>query len=216
MPNQKISNYVRMKFSKALIKQEEHNVMEDRRRFFRLDDEVVLDFQTISREEVSAWKESHQQHKDELSQLEQDIGNHISQMKSQDPAIARLFELFNQKINLLGSSQLLGAAKRDMSATEARTRINLSACGMAFYTHESVDKDDHLLLHMQLKPSNAELSLTGTIVSIEESKNPEEPNLVRIDFSDLKEAEQEVLIQHLFQLQNRHLKLRNEDSANDA
>lgn len=191
-------------------------MMEDRRRFFRLDDEVVLDFQTISREEVAAWKESHQQHKDELSQLEQDIGTHISQLKAQDPAIARLFELFNQKINLLGASHLPGTAKRDISATEARTRINLSACGMAFHTHENVVKNDHLLLHMQLKPSNTELSLTGTIVSIEESKDPEEPNLVRIDFSDLKQAEQEVLIQHLFQLQNRHLKLRSEDSANDS
>jgi uncharacterized protein YdcH (DUF465 family) len=200
----------------VIIKQEEQNVMEDRRRFFRLDDEVVLDFQTISREEISAWKESHQQHKDELSQLEQDIGNHISQMKSQDPTIARLFELFNQKINMLGSRQPLNTAKREMSATEARTRINLSACGMAFHTHQSIEKDDHLLLNMQLKPSNAELSLTGKVVSVEESSEPEEPNLVRIDFSDLKGAEQEVLIQHLFQLQNRHLKLRNEDSANDV
>ena len=189
---------------------------EDRRRFFRLDDEVVLDFETLSREDISAWKDSHQQHKDELSQLEQDIGNHINQLKAQNPAIARLLELFNQKINLLGASHLPGTAKRDLSATEARTRINLSACGMAFYTHESVNKDDHLLLHMQLKPSNAELSLTGKIVSVEQSRTDEEPNLVRIDFSDLKEAEQEVLIQHLFQLQNRHLKLRSEDSANDS
>jgi len=191
-------------------------VMEDRRRFFRLDDEVVLEFETLDREEVSAWKESHQQQKDELSQLEQDIGSHISQLKAQDPALARLLELFNQKINLLGASHLPGTSKRDLSATEARTRINLSACGMAFHTNESVATGDHLLLHMQLKPSNAELSLTGTIVSIEESKTADEPNLVRIDFADLKEAEQEVLLQHLFQLQNRHLKLRSEESANDS
>lgn len=191
-------------------------MMEDRRRFFRLDDEVVLEFETLDREEVSAWKESHQKQKDELSQLEQDIGSHISQLKAQDPALARLLELFNQKINLLGSSHLPGSSKRDLSATEARTRINLSACGMAFHTDENVAKGDHLLLHMQLKPSNAELSLTGTIVSIEKSKGEGEPNLVRIDFADLKESEQEVLIQHLFQLQNRHLKLRSEESANDS
>lgn len=190
-------------------------MMEDRRRFFRLDDEVVLDFQTISREEVTAWKESHQQHKDELSQLEQDIGTHISQLRAQNPTIGKLLELFNQKINLLGTNYT-GHNKREISATEARTRINLSACGMAFYTMEEVELEDHLLLHMQLKPSNTELSLTGTIVSMEKAKSAGEPNLVRIDFSNLKEAEQEVLIQHLFQLQNRHLKLRSEqDPAND-
>lgn len=191
-------------------------MMEDRRRFFRLDDEVVLDFQTISREEISAWKENHEQQKNELSQLEQEIGTHISQLRAQNPAIGKLLELFNQKINLLGANQINPEKKRDITATEARTRINLSACGMAFYTMEEVEIEDHLLLHMQLKPSNAELSLTGTIVSMEKAKNPDEPNLVRIDFSNLKEAEQEVLIQHLFQLQNRHLKLRSEqDPAND-
>lgn len=189
-------------------------MMEDRRRFFRLDDEVVLDFQTLSREDVAAWRESHQQQRDELAQLEQDIGSQISQLRTQNPAIARLLELFNQKINTLGANHLPGGT-RDLSATEARTRINLSACGMAFHTHEDVNAEDHLLLHMQLKPSNTELSLTGKVISIEKARSPEEANLVRIDFHDLKEAEQEVLIQHLFQLQNRHLKLRSEDSAND-
>lgn len=102
-------------------------MMEDRRRFFRLDDEVVLDFQTLSREDVAAWRESHQQQRDELAQLEQDIGSQISQLRTQNPAIARLLELFNQKINTLGANHLPGGA-RDLSATEARTRINLSAC----------------------------------------------------------------------------------------
>lgn len=190
-------------------------MMEDRRRFFRLDDEVILDFETLSREDVAAWRESHQQKKDEIAQLEQEIGNHISQLRSQNPTMGRLLELFNQKINMLGASHLPGTSERDLSATEARTRINLSACGMAFHTHESVEKEDHLLLHMQLKPSNTELSLTGRVVSIEKASQPDEQNLVRIDFHDLKESEQEVLIQHLFQLQNRHLKLRSEDSAND-
>jgi len=189
--------------------------MEDRRRFFRLDDEVILDFQTLSREEVAAWRESHQQQKDELAQLEQEIGSHISQLRSQNPTIGRLLELFNQKINLLGGTHLAGSNKPELNATEARTRINLSACGMAFHTHETVKTEDHLLLHMQLKPSNTELSLTGRVISIEKNPQSDEPDLVRIDFHDLREAEQEVLIQHLFQLQNRHLKLRSEDSAND-
>ena len=101
--------------------------------------------------------------------------------------------MFNQKINLLGGTRLAGSNKPELNATEARTRINLSACGMAFHTHETVKTEDHLLLHMQLKPSNTELSLTGRVISIEKNPQPDEPDLVRIDFHDLREAEQEVL-----------------------
>lgn len=191
--------------------------MEDRRRFFRLDDKVILDFETLGREEISAWKENNRQKKDELAQLDQEIGNHISQLRAEHPVIGRLMELFSQKMNLIVSSHLAVSSTRDLSASEVRTRINLSACGMAFHTHESVRKDDHLLLHMQLKPSNTELSLTGKIVSVEKTPNPEDKtHLVRVDFADVKESEQEVLIQHLFQLQNRHLKRRHEEPANDG
>ncbi len=179
--------------------------MEERRRFFRLDDEVVMDFQAISSEEFAHWKEHQTLQKSELQELEKEIGILIHQLRSSHPAVGQVIELFNRKINLLhghGDQQ----AQLNLSAAEARVRVNLSACGMSFTTSEDLSKQTHLLFDLQLKPSNAMLTLAGTIVSVEKTHTVGDTYLVRVNFEGLKETEQELLIQHLFQLQSRTLR----------
>ena len=75
--------------------------MEERRRYFRLDDEVVMDFQAISQEEFQHWKESQSLEKNELRELEQELGTLLHQMRSVHPSLAQILELYNRKINLL-------------------------------------------------------------------------------------------------------------------
>ncbi|WP_430460385.1 PilZ domain-containing protein [Thalassolituus sp. LLYu03] len=179
--------------------------MEERRRFFRLDDEVVMDFRAITQEEFANWKEHQTLQKSELKGLEQEIGALLHQLRSQHPTLGHLMELFNRKINLLiGDSE--AHPELALSSTEARVRVNLSACGMAFSTNVDLSKQSHLLFNLQLKPSNAVLALAGNIIGVEKVPDPENPWLVRVNFEDLKEAEQELLIQHLFQLQSRTLR----------
>ena len=178
--------------------------MQERRRFFRVDDEVIMDFRTISREEFEEWRSKHQQQSSELKQLEQELTLIIHQVRSSNPVVGQALELLNRKINLLHKKpQQDGQA---FNATEALIRVNLSACGIAFYTDENLQNDTHLLLNLQLKPSNATLSLAGTLVSVHEVNHEHGKFQVRINFDGLKEAEQEMLIQHLFQLQSRSLR----------
>ena len=188
--------------------------MEERRRYFRLDDEVILDFEAISQDEVSRWKSRQQDHRHELAELDRDISNVIGQMQSQNPTVAHLFDLFNRKVNLV-NSPLSPDRKADLTQAEARTRVNLSACGMSFQTHEPFRENDNLRLQMQLKPSNVPVTLMGTVVGVEHTGDAEAPYLIRIDFEGFKEAEQEILIHHLFQLQSRTLRS-NKEAQNDA
>lgn len=192
----------------------ETGTMEERRRYFRLDDEVILDFEAISQEEVQRWKARHQDHINELAELERDIAGVLHQVQAQNPTVARLFELLNQKVNLL-NSPVGPDAKPELSQTEVRTRVNLSACGMAFHSTEPLSESDNLRLQMQLKPSNIPITLMGTIVGVEHTADPDAPYLVRVDFEGLREAEQEILIHHLFQLQSRRLRSERE-AQNDA
>lgn len=185
--------------------------MEERRRFFRLDDEVVLDFQVFSPEELSELTQHTSQVKTELQEIEQELGALIYQLKSQNPQVSRLAELLNQKLNLLAQSGQQTTQQRALSSSEARTRINLSACGMAFNTAEALDANHHLMLNMQLKPSNTVLELRGRVISVSPSGEENKPHHVRVNFEGLTEAEQELLIQHLFQLQNRNLKARQQE-----
>src|SRR5690606_11731488 len=87
-------------------------------------------------------------------------------------------------------------------SNEARMQVNLSACGIAFYTDEPLQAERFMLLNMQLKPSNASLSLAGDIVSVKEVNHDRGRYQVRVNFDSMKEADQDMLIQHLFNLQS--------------
>lgn len=180
--------------------------MNERRRFFRLDDEVVLDFQLLLDDNVCV----EQQHKQltELQALEQEIGALIHQLRSQNATFGRLAEVFNQKLNLIAGAQLREQILDEGSDGE-RVEVNLSACGIAFANREPLPKKAKMLLNIQLKPSNTQLVLIGRIVGVDRIEG-DKPYLIRAEFENLSETQQELLIQHLFMLQNRHLKQRQE------
>jgi len=187
--------------------------MEERRRYFRLDDEVILDFEPISSEEVQQWKARKADQKQELAELDRDISALLHRLQAQEPAVAGICDLLNRKLNLLHSHT--PDQDRDLTRAEARTRVNLSACGMSFQTAEPLAAHDNLKLQMQLKPSNVPVTLMGKIVAVENSGDEKASYLVRVDFSGLREAEQEILIHHLFQLQSRRLQA-HAQALNDA
>ncbi|MAR00249.1 MAG: hypothetical protein CMI00_06885 [Oceanospirillaceae bacterium] len=174
---------------------------QERRRYFRLDDEVILDFEPISQTEAQEWKSRHCNQRNELADLNRDIATLLHQIQTQNPTVARLLNLFNSKVNMLSTGKEI-----DFSQTEVRTRVNLSACGMSFQTSEHLETGENLRLQMQLQPSNVPVTLLGTIVGIETTDDPAAPHLIRVDFEGLREAEQEILIHHLFQLQTQNLR----------
>ena len=174
---------------------------QERRRYFRLDDEVILDFEPISNAEAQEWKDRHFSQRNELADLNRDIATLLHQIQTQNPTVARLLNLFNSKVNMLSPGKDI-----DFSQTEVRTRVNLSACGMSFQTTEILKPGESLRLQMQLQPSNVPVTLLGTIVGVEATDDTEAPHLVRVNFEGLREAEQEILIHHLFQLQTQNLR----------
>lgn len=183
--------------------------MQERRRFFRIDDEVIMDFRPITQEELDEWRNNHQLQGSELRQLEQELGLLLHQVRASHPQLGQLLELFNRKINLLHSTRHGSDSETPtdrIGNSEARVQVNLSACGISFYTDEPLQAERYMLLNMQLKPSNASLALAGDIVSVNEVNHERGRYQVRVNFDGLKEAEQEMLIQHLFQLQSRTLR----------
>ncbi|QQD20495.1 PilZ domain-containing protein [Venatoribacter cucullus] len=182
--------------------------MQERRRFFRLDDEVIMEFRPLSADEFEQWRSEHQLQTSELKQLEQELGLLLHQVRASHPQLGQVLELFNRKINLLHNTHDHPGDTPELhnGSNEARMQVNLSACGIAFYTDEPLQAERFMLLNIQLKPSNASLSLAGDIVSVKEVNHDRGRYQVRVNFDGLKEAEQEMLIQHLFQLQSRTLR----------
>lgn len=174
---------------------------EERRRFFRIDDEAEISFKTLSDEEFSNWQNNQQDAgKDDLAKIETELGITISQLKSQQPQLAKICELLNQKINLaIGNTNKTQGFVDDGELKP----INLSACGIAFHCDEALSNNQSILLQMKLKPSNVAIITTGKVIS---SDIAEGKNTVRVDFHDLSDSNQDLLMQHLFQVQSRELK----------
>jgi hypothetical protein len=174
---------------------------DERRRFFRIDDEAEISFKTITDEEYQAWEDGQKGEEGEnLAQLEAELNTALAHLKSQQPQLAKICELLNQKINYAMCAHSKTHGFIDNGELKP---INLSACGIAFHTDQEIPKDENVLLQLKLKPSNVAIVTTGKVIGagLENGKN-----IVRIDFQDLGDSNQDLLMQHLFQVQSRELK----------
>ena len=174
---------------------------DERRRFFRIDDEAEVSFKTISDEEYITWSEGQQDEESEaLAKIDSELGIALSNLKSQQPQLAKICELLNQKINLTMTAHSNAHGFIDEGELKS---INLSACGIAFHSDEDLIQDQSILLQLKLKPSNVSIVTTGKVIDTGAGNGK---NIIRIDFQNLGENNQDLLMQHLFHVQSRVLK----------
>jgi hypothetical protein len=174
---------------------------DDRRRFFRINDEAEISFKPITHDEYQAWGDGHKnQGAEKLATLEAELSMILANLKSQQPQLAKICELLNQKINIATNSH--SKSHGFINSGELKS-INLSACGIAFHTDQDIPKNEHLLLELKLMPSNLTIVTTGKVISTGLANGK---NMVRVDFKDLGDTNQDLLMQHLFEVQSRELK----------
>ena len=160
-----------------------------------------MSFKTISDDEYQTWTEGLQEEEsDNFAKIESEIGIAISNLKSQHPQLAKICELLNKKISLATSNN--PTAHTFLNDGEVKP-INLSACGIAFKSDENLDENQSILLQLKLKPSNVAIVTTGKVV---DAGTGNQDNTVRINFQNLGESNQDLLMQHLFHVQGRVLK----------
>jgi hypothetical protein len=174
---------------------------DERRRFFRIDDEAEISFKTITHDEYQAWENGQKDEgAEKLVKLEAELSMTLANLKSQQPQLAKICELLNQKINIATISHSKTHGFIDNGELKP---INLSACGIAFHTDQNMPKNEHILLQLKLRPSNLSIVTTGKVISAGLVNGKK---IVRVDFKDLGDSNQDLLMQHLFEVQSRELK----------
>lgn len=178
---------------------------DERRRYFRLNDEAVVDIRALSKDELLQHAECVDHY--DLGDLDVQIGMALQKVRSKHPDIADALDLMQQKINRL-SNEPNAQNKPNSETSTSPSDISLSACGMAVASEDEHNQGGYVGITLTLLPSGTKLELVGTIVAIDPSEQAEKPHLLRIDFIDIKEPHRELLLQHLFQLQSKHIKVR--------
>ena len=179
---------------------------EERRRFFRIDDEVAIHITAIGDEYGG---ESTDDQHSSLNQeyhasLEVQIRQALVDVRSQSPKVAHVLDLLNQKINLLRSYESIAMDEPILK------QANLSACGIAFAWHEAMPINQQLMLDIYLQPNHELVRTEAHVAAIMDNVNPEtrpnEPYIVRLDFDNIPSSYQEVLIQHVVQRQSYQIR----------
>ncbi len=181
----------------------------ERRRYFRLDDEIRLRLQVVTPEQMQAPAAGLFPTTDlrsALASFDTQIEHLLAELRLKEPVISELIAQLNRKYQYL-ADQIIADKVSISGETHPLTAVNISACGLSIVRQEPIDLNSNLHLDMILLPGNQRVACFGCIVACESLG--ESCYRWRVDFRQLSEKEQEMLIQLLVR---RQTQLRRESS----
>ena len=185
----------------------------ERRRFFRVNDVVNLRFQKIADEELETrkrnfWKKDSEW--DARHQFNRKIQEHMADFKiiQRDmPAVARYINMLQEQIYLLNNK----LANTEDWPDGHRKEVSISAQGIAFDTDQAFEPDESLDLEIQILPNGQTIAIIARVIScIASSSVTEDQFYVSLDFENIHDTDQDILVKHNHSLQlkalgaNRH------------
>ncbi len=184
---------------------------DDRRRFFRIDDEVNLVYRKVDAQEAT--EPSHASDNilsSSVLVVAMDVLNQEAQLimrrlEKSDSDVADYLKVMDDKIELLSRSVMLQEA--DFSAENTR-EVNISASGLAFASKEALNAGDFLEIKMLLPSSMAIVVTYGKVVyrKMSYSENSDYPYVVGLDYINMKEQDRELLIKHVVKRQMQQIR----------
>ena len=187
------------------------NDQQERRRYFRITDQVAISYRLIDDADNTETGVNMNSPSALIVQLESEITTGLEILRSVQPQVHQLLELYNRKINLVLS--LDETLSEPVSDQQKRSQqVNISACGIAFPSYEQLAPNQKILMELTLFPSNMCLKLVAVVIGCEslEEAIGEDCYIARADFVDITNNEQEVLVQHVIKRQTLQLKERRE------
>ena len=173
---------------------------EDRRRFFRIDDELALSWHVIDPAEAEAriqdfWENEHafSIRNNYNFQIEQQLAD-FQRIENKMPELARYLSVLEKQVDRLTEKLIVDPADAELEIT----RVNLSAQGMSFRHWRKPPADALIEVDLKLLPSGQRLVIIGRIVQVDsDDSRAGEDYRIALDFEHLHEADREILIKHI-------------------
>lgn len=181
------------------------------RRYFRINDSVGIAYRLLGLEEVKALAEQIQDKGsliDFASNFDNRIQTLIDSCRVQAPIAAELIDLMNKKLNFVIHQMDIDTEMMQNVAYTLR-QVNVSACGVAFYSDEQLEKDTRLQLDIVLHPSDLHIVTLARVIAcnLVEDDDDEKPlYFLRMNYESIHSDDQELLIQHIVKQQCLQLK----------
>ena len=181
----------------------------ERRNFFRIDDEVYLDYNSISEEEYLAAPNTLKNLEDSafclsanFATLNNNINPILNNIKQLHPEIGEYLDALNSKIDSLSHHIHIERTSFD----EKKIYIaNVSASGIQFETKQTFELQQAMKLELVLLPEKIGVLIYGRVVEIKK-------NCVSIEFEHLRTEDQELMIKHNLNKQMTDLREKNNNN----
>ena len=192
---------------------------QERRQYFRIEDSVRLSYQQVSQAELAARLAEHSQDTQNqftvlgsLHTITQEMSGVLRKVESQTPEVARYLKALDRKIELLGRALL--NHNEDLLEQPAKA-VNLSASGISFDASEPLEAGSLLEIKLLLLPDYVGMLIYGEVVTSEgNSADDSGPRFcTRVNFTHLREEDQDMLIRHVLQRQSEYLRKRRDQTS---
>lgn len=186
---------------------------EERRRFFRIDDEVCLEYELISEQEYSNAPQELEQVQQSSFGLSADFAFMnfeyspiLNSIRSAHPEIGQYLDFINRKLDALSQRLLEEEIPCENSNKQL---VNISASGIAFNSSDELEDNQPLRIRLVLLPEKVGILVFGRVVHNHTSDS--DRNLISIDFEHIRYDDRELMIKHNLNKQMQELRQRSED-----
>jgi hypothetical protein len=192
---------------------------EERREYFRIDDEVALDYRLISPGEAELLREKIKSRvvdrftvASSFSATSRQMTHVIHKVQNQSPELARCLQAIDQKLNMI--AQLFVSEEMDLHEQSTR-EVNLSAGGISFRSQQKIRIDSLLELRMVLFPSLVGILTVSRAVQCERvnDANLKFPWQISVVYEHLRESDRELLVRHIMSKETQQLRSRRSENG---
>jgi len=178
---------------------------QDRRRFFRLDDQLQMSLRRATEDEQRG---ARARGSDVMADVDRRLGVLIAAARVQAPAVAELAELLNRKLDHVIQTLELNE-ELAQRASFREYAVNLSACGMALSCGERFEPGEKMIVEILLPPNATRLVLHARAVKV--TPRPDGGYDLKADFAGIEAEDQEFLIQYIMRRQSQLLQQMREE-----
>ncbi len=190
-----------------------NNDANNRRRFFRIVDEVGVSYRVLSEAERDAQQDQSEgtsHYVDKLSVMHkynEEMNVVLERLQTSNPDAATAIDCLNKKLDAF----LMMLELDNLITQRACHRVeeaSISASGIAFPVGEQVAQASILVLDLLLRPSSNHVNAMGRVISCDalSDADSELGYYLRVEFMDMNEKDREILIQHIVQRQGALLR----------
>jgi len=172
----------------------------ERRRYYRIEEEVMISLKPIETSELDARLEDYWSNEQIFSirnnynyQISQHLADrHVIEKKM--PELGRYLSVLQQQIERLTDKLIVDDDEHSMQSKTS----NLSAQGISYHDDAALQQGDMVELKLKLLPSGLRLVIIARVVLVETDSGQDQGEIkISLDFEHLHEADREILIKHI-------------------